>query len=98
MSVRSKQGRTKYNKDWENPSLHREIAEWIEPVNIGNSLHDIYYFQCKVCNSGKIYLSNMDVGAAKKHMTDPKSKRCKHNTKMDSLKGIRQDCFQHKDK
>lgn len=27
MSDQSERGKTKYNKDWENPSLHSEIAE-----------------------------------------------------------------------
>lgn len=70
MSDQSERGRTKYNKDWENPSLHPEIAEWIKPViqcNLGNPLDDIHYFQYKVCNSGKISLSSMGVGSAKKH-------------------------------
>ena len=40
-------------------------------------------------------LSNMGVGALKKHITDPPNgKRYKHNLKMDSVKGIRQDCFE----
>lgn len=97
MNSRPKPGRTKYNSDWENPTLHPDIAPWIKAIDTGNSLEDMYYFQCKVCNSGKISLSNMGIGAVKKHMTDPKGKECKHNLKMKSLKGIRQDCFQPKD-
>ena len=54
MSVRSKQGRTKYNADWENPSLHSEMTKWMKQVNSGNPLHDICYCQWKVCNSEKI--------------------------------------------
>lgn len=38
----------------------------------------------------------MVAGAAKKHMADPKGKRCKYNFKADSLKGIRQDWFKRK--
>ena len=96
MSARSK-GRTRYNVDWENPALHPEIAAWIKSVNTGRPQEDVFYFQCKVCNSGKISLSNMGIGAPKKHMTDSKGKRCKHNIKMASLKSIRQDCFQPKE-
>ena len=56
---------------------------------------NVHYFQCRVCNNKRMSLSNMDVGGPKKHMADPpNSKRCKHNLKMDSLKDIRQDCFQ----
>ena len=57
----------------------------------------MFYFQCKVCNGGKISLSSMGIGAPKKHMTDTKGKRCKHNIKMASLKSIIQDCFQPKE-
>ena len=39
----------------------------------------------------------MIVGAVEKSMTDPKVKRRNNNSKMDSLKGISQGCFQHKD-
>ena len=62
MSVFSQQCKTKYNT---HKSLLSEIAEKIKLVNTGNPLDDIYYFQCKVCNSGKISLSNVDVVAAK---------------------------------
>ena len=50
-------------------------------------MDDIYYIQCKLCNSGTS-LSSMGVGAAKKHMTDPKGKRW-----IDSFKCIKQDNF-----
>ena len=89
MSAQSKQGRTKHNTDWENPSPHPEFAEWIKLVNTDNPLEDIYYFQCRMCNYGKLSLSNMGVGAAKSHVADPKGKQCKHNSKIDYLKGIR---------
>ena len=62
MSVLSQQCKTKYNT---HKSLLSEIAEKIKLVNTGNPVDDIYYFQCKVCNSGKISLSNVDVVAAK---------------------------------
>ena len=95
MSVRSKQGRARYNPDWENPTLFPDTAEWIKSLNTGKPSDDVHYFQCRVCNNGRMSLSNMDVGAPKEQMTDPPNgKKCKHNLKMDSLKGIRQDCFQ----
>ena len=83
-----------YNVDWENPALHPEIAAWIKSVNTRHPQEDVFYFQCKVYNSGKISLSNMDIVAPKKHITDSKGKRCKRNIKMTSLKSIRQDGFQ----
>ena len=89
MSEQSKQGRTKHNTDWENPSPHPEFAEWIKPVNTDNPLADIYYFQCRMSNYGKLSLSGMGVGVAKSHVADPQGKQCKHNSKIDYLKGIR---------
>ena len=96
MSFCSK-GRTRYNVDWENPALQPKIAACIKSVNTRHPQEDVFYFQCKVCNSGKISLSNMSIGAPKKHMTDSKGKRCRHNIKMTSFKSIRQDCFQPKE-
>ena len=86
-----------YNVDWENPALHPEIAAWIKSVNTGRPQEDVFYFQCKVCNSGKISLSNMGIDAPKKYMTDSKGKRCKRNIKVASFKSSRQDCFQPKE-
>ena len=69
MSIRFK-GKTRYNPGWEDPRLHPQLSQWIQSVNTGSS-DDVFYFQCKVCKGGKIFLSNMGIAAAKKHMTDP---------------------------
>ena len=39
----------------------------------------------------------MGIAAAKKHMTDPKTdKKCKHNKRMEDLRGMKRDCFASK--
>ena len=44
MSVRSKQGRARYNPDWENPTLFPEIEDWSKLLNTGEPSDDFYYF------------------------------------------------------
>ena len=90
MSIRFK-GKTRYNPDWEDPRLHPQLSQWIQSVNTDSS-DDVFYFQCKVCKGGKIFLSNMGIATAKKHMTDPKpDKKCKHNKRMEDLRSMKRD-------
>ena len=69
MSVPCVKGKTRYNPDWEVPQLFPNLAEWILPVNNG-CFGDINSLKCKVCKGGRLRLSNMGVGAPRKHMTD----------------------------
>ena len=86
-----KTGNSNYNPAWEDSQLYPELSPWVKSVDTGNP-DDVHWFQCKVCKNGKIKLSNMGVGALKKHMTDPKPKpgqprkKCKHNQRMESIK------------
>lgn len=79
--------------DWEDSSLYPDIALWIQGVSTVSS-DDIHYFQCEICKTGKISLSNMGIGAVKSHMKDPSpDKLCKHNKKIKELRGVRKYCF-----
>ena len=40
----------------------------MDPTILQWSSDDIHYFQCKICKTGKIRLSNMGIGAVKSHM------------------------------
>ena len=62
----SNTGKDLYNEEWEDPHLYPKISQWIQRVNTG-SADDIHYYKCKVCRSNKLSLSNMAIGALKKH-------------------------------
>ena len=87
---------THYNADWENHDLFPDLAPWIQRANNGQK-DDINHYSCKVCNSGRLKLSNMGVTAPRSHMKDNTkngiTKVCKHNQRMKQLSSLKKDCF-----
>ena len=68
--------------------LYPKISQWIQRVNTG-SADDI-----QVYRSNKLSLSNMAIGALKKHITDQvPGKLNKHNKRMKELQSVRRDMF-----
>ena len=97
--MRGIKGSARYKDEWEDKNLFPEISQWIQGVSTGKS-DDVHFFRCKICKTGKLSLSNMGIGAVKKHMTDPsprpsdpKPKKCKHNQILESIEASRQNCF-----
>ena len=87
--MRGIKGSVRYKDEWKDKNLFPVISQWIQGVSTGKS-DDVHFFRCKICKIGKLSLSNMGIGAVKKHMTDPsprpsdlKPKKCKHNQIMD---------------
>ena len=88
---------TKYNRSWENPDMYPDLAQWIQAANSGQS-DDIYHYECKICRTGRLKLSNMGVTSPKSHIKnitgkDGKVKESKHNQRMRLLNETKKDCF-----
>ena len=86
MSGKRNKPKAHYNDDWEDPSLHPDIAPWIQRFSSGGP-DDWNYYRCKVCKSSKLTLSNMGITAVKRHMENQvPGKISKHNKAMAAIK------------
>ena len=78
----SSKKKTFYNPDWEDSSLHPNIADWIMKDS------DPHYFRCRYCPGSRLTLSNMGITALQSHM-----KIKKHIRNRDSTNSIKRGCF-----
>ena len=87
-----------YNPDWENPQLFPDLATWVQPVHT-DQRDDGNYFSCKICNTGRLYISTMGVQALRSHMADRTDKETgriiisKHNKNIKATKITKPDFF-----
>ena len=57
---------------------------------------EVHFFSCKVCEMGKISVSNMGTGPVHSHMKDPSSEKLSKDSKnMKVLSSIKRDAFTH---
>ena len=91
--MKQDKGKARYNLQWEHPTLFLKIAPWVQKVCTG-SADDVHFFNCTVCKTAKISLSNMGIGTVCSHMKDPSSeKHSKHSKNMEVLSSIKKDAF-----